>query len=393
MCAGAHLVAGRARRSAHRRLGGAGGHHAEDGRLRFPAIQPAHHARMPSREFDWLLIALSLIAVVYIGFVALVQTGHEEAHRLFVHRAHGLRDAGLLSWCTTSSPPPDRVQGAGMGIDGAMVQMISHGLISGALFLCVGVMYDRVHSARDQRLRRRDQHHAEVRARSWCCSRWRIPAAGHVGIRRRVPRDPRRLQGQLLVRVPRRPHADPRRGLHAVAGQARDLRRSGQSSRRGAAGSQLSASSSCSGMLAVAVLLVGLWPAPLLDVMQATVQHLSQQIPRSKLPHDMNAIHLVEPAARAAGDLPHGGDLRAADGRRVLRRDSAAGSRPRSRCCPAGRRCGRHRVLSRTSDDARAAVRRQLRGRSAGGVAEDLRLRRPSRWRCCIRASTSSGAA
>src|ERR1700739_4373619 len=36
--------------------------------------------------------------------------------------------------------------GAGMGLDGAMVQMISHGLISGALFLCVGVLYDRVHS-------------------------------------------------------------------------------------------------------------------------------------------------------------------------------------------------------------------------------------------------------
>jgi NADH-quinone oxidoreductase subunit M len=38
------------------------------------------------------------------------------------------------------------VQGAGMGLDGAMVQMISHGLVSGALFLCVGVLYDRVHS-------------------------------------------------------------------------------------------------------------------------------------------------------------------------------------------------------------------------------------------------------
>jgi len=37
-------------------------------------------------------------------------------------------------------------QGAAMGLDGAMVQMISHGLISGAMFLCVGVMYDRVHS-------------------------------------------------------------------------------------------------------------------------------------------------------------------------------------------------------------------------------------------------------
>src|SRR6202021_3670591 len=38
------------------------------------------------------------------------------------------------------------MQGAGMGLDGAMVQMISHGLVSGALFLCVGVLYDRMHT-------------------------------------------------------------------------------------------------------------------------------------------------------------------------------------------------------------------------------------------------------
>ena len=46
-----------------------------------------------SRELDWLVIALSLIAVVYIGFVALVQQRHEEADRLLVDRAHGFRDA------------------------------------------------------------------------------------------------------------------------------------------------------------------------------------------------------------------------------------------------------------------------------------------------------------
>ena len=49
-----------------------------------------------SRELAWLMIALSLIAVVYIGFVALVQQRHEEADRVFVDRAHGLRDARLL---------------------------------------------------------------------------------------------------------------------------------------------------------------------------------------------------------------------------------------------------------------------------------------------------------
>ena len=67
--------------------------------------------------------------------------GHEEADCLLVDRPHGLRDARLV---------PDLVDygetGAGLGMQGGMVQMVSHGLISGAMFLCVGVLYDRVHS-------------------------------------------------------------------------------------------------------------------------------------------------------------------------------------------------------------------------------------------------------
>ena len=73
--------------------------------------------------------------------------GHEEADRLFVDRAHGLRDARASSSCTRSCARTGSVQGAGMGMDGAMVQMISHGLVSGAMFLCVGVLYDRMHTA------------------------------------------------------------------------------------------------------------------------------------------------------------------------------------------------------------------------------------------------------
>ena len=69
---GAHLVAGRARRGADRRLGDPGRDHAEDRRLRLPALL------LPivpdaGQECAWLVIALSLIAVVYIGLVALVQ--------------------------------------------------------------------------------------------------------------------------------------------------------------------------------------------------------------------------------------------------------------------------------------------------------------------------------
>ncbi|HKQ81107.1 MAG TPA: NADH-quinone oxidoreductase subunit M [Steroidobacteraceae bacterium] len=98
-----------------------------------------------SREFDWLIIGLSLIAVVYIGFVALVQQDMKKliayssiAHMGFVTLGCFL---GFELWRVNES-----MDGAAMGIDGAMVQMVSHGLVSGAMFLCVGVLYDRVHS-------------------------------------------------------------------------------------------------------------------------------------------------------------------------------------------------------------------------------------------------------
>ena len=98
-----------------------------------------------SSEFDWLLIALSLIAVVYIGFVALVQTDMKKliAYSSIAHMGFVTLGSFLVYDIIAGT---GAVQGAGMGIDGAMVQMVSHGLISGALFLCVGVMYDRVHS-------------------------------------------------------------------------------------------------------------------------------------------------------------------------------------------------------------------------------------------------------
>ena len=59
--------------------------------------------------------------------------GHEEAGGLFVHRPHGFRDLGFFIFNE-------------LGVSGAIVQMISHGFVSGAMFLCIGVLYDRVHS-------------------------------------------------------------------------------------------------------------------------------------------------------------------------------------------------------------------------------------------------------
>jgi NADH-quinone oxidoreductase subunit M len=98
-----------------------------------------------SRELDWIIIGLSLIAVVYIGFVALVQQDMKKlvAYSSIAHMGFVTLGAFLAFDIQAAT---GTLNGAVGGLDGAMVQMVSHGLISGALFLCIGVMYDRVHS-------------------------------------------------------------------------------------------------------------------------------------------------------------------------------------------------------------------------------------------------------
>ncbi|MEY4561457.1 MAG: hypothetical protein RLZZ618_734 [Pseudomonadota bacterium] len=87
-----------------------------------------------SREFGWIIIALSLVAVVYIGLVALVQQDMKKlvAYSSIAHM--GFVTMGFF------------LPGQELGTSGAIVQMVSHGFVSGAMFLCIGVLYDRVHS-------------------------------------------------------------------------------------------------------------------------------------------------------------------------------------------------------------------------------------------------------
>ena len=99
------------------------------GFLRFslPIVPDASHVAAP------YVIALSLVAVVYIGLVALVQADMKKliAYSSIAHM--GFVTLGIFIFNV-------------LGVEGALVQMISHGFISAAMFLCVGVMYDRVHS-------------------------------------------------------------------------------------------------------------------------------------------------------------------------------------------------------------------------------------------------------
>jgi NADH-quinone oxidoreductase subunit M len=98
-------------------------------RLSLPIVPDASHA------LSGLMIALSLVAVVYIGLVALVQTDMKKlvAYSSIAHM--GFVTLGFFMFNA-------------LGVQGGIVQMISHGFISGAMFLCIGVLYDRLHSRR-----------------------------------------------------------------------------------------------------------------------------------------------------------------------------------------------------------------------------------------------------
>jgi NADH-quinone oxidoreductase subunit M len=86
-----------------------------------------------SHEYAWFIIALSLIAVVYVGLVAMVQQDMKKlvAYSSVAHM--GFVTLGFFIFNDT-------------GVAGGIVQMIAHGFVSGAMFLCIGVLYDRVHS-------------------------------------------------------------------------------------------------------------------------------------------------------------------------------------------------------------------------------------------------------
>ena len=86
-----------------------------------------------SHDLSWLMIALSLTAVIYIGLVALVQADMKKlvAYSSIAHM--GFVTLGFFMF-------------GDMAVQGGVMQMISHGFVSGAMFLCIGVLYDRMHS-------------------------------------------------------------------------------------------------------------------------------------------------------------------------------------------------------------------------------------------------------
>jgi len=86
-----------------------------------------------AHEYAWLMIALSLVAVIYVGLVAMVQ---EDMKKLVAYSSVAHMGFVTLGFFIFSD----------IGVSGGLVQMIAHGFVSGAMFLSIGVLYDRMHS-------------------------------------------------------------------------------------------------------------------------------------------------------------------------------------------------------------------------------------------------------
>ena len=238
-----------------------------------------------SGHLDWLVIALSLIAVIYIGFVALVQTDMKKlvAYSSIAHMGFVTLGLFLVFGIVESTGAAD---GAVMGMTGGMVQMISHGFISGALFLCIGVMYDRMHS------RRIVDYGGVVHVMPWFAGFMVLFGMANAGLPGTSG-----FVGEFMVILAafkanvwiavlaattlilgaaftlwmiKRVVFGPIKDTHgATVGQLQDI-----NAREGW----------ILGILAFMVLLFGVWPQPMIDVMHPTIEQLVQHVMQSKLP-------------------------------------------------------------------------------------------------------------
>ena len=232
-------------------------------------------------QLDWLIITLSLIAVVYISLVALVQ---EDMKKLIAYSSIAHMGFVTLGFFLVYSifEQSGSVAGAAMGMEGALVQMVSHGFVSGALFLCVGVLYDRLHS------RLISDYGGVVNTMPWFATLMVLFAMANAGLPGTSG-----FVGEFMV-VMSAFRANFWLAFLAattlILGAAYTLwmvKRVvfGKVKNEGVAA--LTDINKREGLvlgsLAALVLLLGIWPAPLVDVMHASVNHLLGQMVTSKL--------------------------------------------------------------------------------------------------------------
>jgi NADH-quinone oxidoreductase subunit M len=234
-----------------------------------------------SSELDWLIITMSLVAVVYIGFVALVQQDMKKlvAYSSIAHM--GFVTLGFFIVFSITGQSADAT-GAEMGVQGGMVQMVSHGFISAAMFLCIGVLYDRMHS------RQINDYGGVVNKMPWFAAFMVFFAMANAGLPGTSG-----FVGEFMV-ILASFRADFWYAFLAattlIIGAAYTLWMVKRVVYGEVGNDNVAALEDINkreflvlGSLAVAVLVLGLWPAPLIDVMNVSIENLLKHVAVSKL--------------------------------------------------------------------------------------------------------------
>ncbi|MFO1493228.1 MAG: NADH-quinone oxidoreductase subunit M [Lysobacterales bacterium] len=234
-----------------------------------------------SAEYAWLVIAMSLVAVVYIGFVALAQEDMKKliAYSSISHMGFVTLGLFIAFALVLDKGAPDT---AALGVQGAMVQMISHGFISAAMFGAVGVLYDRMHSRQiaDYGGVVNTMPRFAAFAVLFAMANSGLPGtSGFVGEFMVILASVKMSLGVAALAA-----------LTLIIGAAYTLWLVKRVIFGDVANSHVAELKDLNGrewvvmsVLAVCVLAIGIWPEPLVHVMQASVEALIQHITHSKL--------------------------------------------------------------------------------------------------------------
>ncbi len=239
-------------------------------------------------EYSWFIIALSLIAVVYIGLVALAQKDMKKliAYSSIAHM--GFVTLGFFIIFALMSD--NSTDAARMAMQGGLFQMISHGFISAAMFLCVGVLYDRVHS------RNIYDYGGVVNTMPKFAAFFMLFAMANAGLPGTSG-----FVGEfwvILAAYQANFWYAVLAGTTLIVGAAYTLWMYKRVVFGDVINDNVAKLEDISGretlfltVLAVVTLIFGLWPQPLVEVMQASVEHLLQCGIQSKLPGITGVCH------------------------------------------------------------------------------------------------------
>src|SRR3546814_362386 len=232
-------------------------------------------------EFAWLIIALSLVAIIYISLVALVQSGMKKliayssiAHMGFVTLGIFIAFALVREF--------GNMDAARLGLQGAMVQMISHGFISGAMFSCVGVLYDRLHT------RNISDYGGVANVMPWFAAFWIFFSMANSGLPGTSG-----FVGEFMVILAsfqQHPLIAFAAATTLITGAAYTLWLAKRIIWGDITNPKVATMQDMDkrewivlGTFAAGVLLVGLWPRPLTDLMEPSIAQLAGQLAASKL--------------------------------------------------------------------------------------------------------------